>query len=177
MTTNRISPNAGHADYEKLQRGPNGRGLCRQCSTEVPAGRRTFCGKKCIEGWRVKTDPSFVRAKLRERDNGVCRVCGLRTNDVRAALGTLREVAVHPYVDGARDSFPELFALLQKAKKILGIESRSTLWDADHIVEVVRGGGECGLENFQTLCVWCHRVKTARLAAELAAERKAKVGT
>jgi len=47
-----------------------------------------------------------------------------------------------------------------------------TFWDADHMVEVVKGGGECGLENMQTLCLWCHREKTARLARERAEARK-----
>jgi 5-methylcytosine-specific restriction endonuclease McrA len=42
-------------------------------------------------------------------------------------------------------------------------------WAADHIVPVWRGGGECGLDNLQTLCVPCHRQKTAREAAERAA--------
>lgn len=33
-------------------------------------------------------------------------------------------------------------------------------WEADHIVAVIEGGGACGLENFQTLCVPCHKLKT-----------------
>ena len=44
-------------------------------------------------------------------------------------------------------------------------ESRwSDDWEADHVLEVVNGGGGCGLENYQTLCKDpCHREKTARL--------------
>jgi hypothetical protein len=41
------------------------------------------------------------------------------------------------------------------------VKKRHSLWDADHIRAVVDGGGECGLDNMQTLCVWCHREKTA----------------
>lgn len=33
-------------------------------------------------------------------------------------------------------------------------------WYADHIVEVREGGGQCGLENMQTLCHACHCAKT-----------------
>lgn len=33
-------------------------------------------------------------------------------------------------------------------------------WEADHIVPVHKGGGGCGLENFQTLCVDCHKEKS-----------------
>ncbi len=40
---------------------------------------------------------------------------------------------------------------------------RRSLWDADHIVPVVEGGGECGLANMRTLCLKCHRAVTADL--------------
>lgn len=33
-------------------------------------------------------------------------------------------------------------------------------WEADHILPVFKGGGACGLDNFQTLCVKCHKIKT-----------------
>lgn len=49
--------------------------------------------------------------------------------------------------------------------------SRS-LWDADHIVPVIKGGGGCGLENYRTLCQPCHKKETARLAAVRALERR-----
>lgn len=41
--------------------------------------------------------------------------------------------------------------------------NRRTLWDADHIVPVVEGGGECDLSNIRTLCLRCHREVTAAL--------------
>jgi 5-methylcytosine-specific restriction endonuclease McrA len=44
-------------------------------------------------------------------------------------------------------------------------------WEADHIVERVRGGNN-KLENLRTLCLRCHRVETARLARERADERR-----
>jgi 5-methylcytosine-specific restriction endonuclease McrA len=45
-------------------------------------------------------------------------------------------------------------------------------WQADHIVEVVNGGGQTGLENYQTLCTRCHKVKTKRLAHERSMQRR-----
>lgn len=33
-------------------------------------------------------------------------------------------------------------------------------WDADHIIEVRHGGGGCGMDNYQTLCKPCHKIKT-----------------
>lgn len=47
-----------------------------------------------------------------------------------------------------------------------------TLWEADHIVPVVEGGGKCGLENLRTLCRRCHNQATRELAARRAALRR-----
>jgi 5-methylcytosine-specific restriction protein A len=58
---------------------------------------------------------------------------------------------------------------------------RKSLWDADHIVPVAEGGGECDLDNIRTLCLRCHRsvtmqlrerIRRAKVAAMLAAESK-----
>lgn len=46
------------------------------------------------------------------------------------------------------------------------------LWQADHIVPVAEGGGECDLDNIRTLCTQCHKQATKQLAARLAAARK-----
>ena len=40
-------------------------------------------------------------------------------------------------------------------------------WDADHIIPVVEGGGECDLSNIRTLCIPCHRKVTAELRKRL----------
>ena len=52
--------------------------------------------------------------------------------------------------------------------------SRGTgdLWQADHIVPVVEGGGECTLDNLRTLCTACHNVETAALRKRLAQARR-----
>lgn len=48
-------------------------------------------------------------------------------------------------------------------------------WQADHIIPVVEGGGECGLENMRTLCTAHHKEVTKALAGRRAeARRKAK---
>jgi hypothetical protein len=64
-----------------------------------------------------------------------------------------------------------------------------SLWEADHIVPVVEGGGECDLSNLRTLCLRCHRMATLGLrlrraearhlarAAEQAAGKLAPVST
>ena len=45
------------------------------------------------------------------------------------------------------------------------------LWQADHILPVIEGGGECTLDNLRTLCTACHHEETAALAKRRAEAR------
>jgi 5-methylcytosine-specific restriction endonuclease McrA len=47
-----------------------------------------------------------------------------------------------------------------------------SLWDADHIVPVAEGGGECDLHNLRTLCIPCHRRVTEELRVRLRVRKK-----
>ena len=118
MSTTRTMP-GGWADRESLPKGPNGRSLCRWCNLEVPKGRLTFCSDWCVEEWRLRTDPGYLREKVLQRDRGICAACGV---DCMATW----------------------------------------LWDADHILPVIEGGGECDLANLRTLCLKCHRARHRR---------------
>jgi len=65
------------------------------------------------------------------------------------------------------------YELRRQARERLGIPMhRRTLWDGDHIIPVSRGGGGCGLDNYRTLCFWCHKGETKALVHELATERR-----
>jgi 5-methylcytosine-specific restriction enzyme A len=138
-----------------LPKGPEGRNLCRWCSLEVPRGRQTFCSDFCVEEWRLRTDSSFLRDKTFERDKGICASCG--TDTVAAYDETRRKRGV-----------ARLRLLQHWGMKTL---NRRSLWDADHIVPVVEGGGECDLSNIRTLCLLCHRKATADLRVKRAASR------
>lgn len=50
--------------------------------------------------------------------------------------------------------------------------TEGSLWQADHVVPVWRGGGLCGLENLQTLCTACHSAKTKEEAKERSTKRR-----
>ncbi len=144
MSTNRKKP--GGRIRRTQERGANGRGICRWCGAEVPRGRRTFCDDFCVHEWRLRTDPGYLRARVRIRDRGVCAICGLDTIEFYRRLQRLP----------ARKR-----AGLQRR---LGIHSgRRSFWDADHIQPVAEGGGECDLSNIRTLCLWCHQAETASL--------------
>jgi 5-methylcytosine-specific restriction enzyme A len=137
----------GWVDRDSLPKGANGRALCRWCDLEVPKGRATFCSAWCVEEWRLRSDPGFLRERVLERDRGICAACGIDCVQVERQLKRLRGAA------------------RLKAQLDWGLRghTRKSLWDADHIVPVVEGGGECDLANIRTLCLKCHRLTTAEL--------------
>ena len=151
MSTTRTMP-GGWADRNRLAKGANGRNLCRWCSLEVPQGRLTFCSTWCVEEWRLRTDPGYIREKVLERDRGVCAQCGVDCLEAWKHLKRLRGFArLKTRIDWGLPP---------------GAVRRKSLWDADHIIPVVEGGGECDLENIRTLCLRCHRLVTAQLRAK-----------
>ena len=48
----------------------------------------------------------------------------------------------------------------------------SHLWEADHIIPVVEGGGLCGLDGYRTLCRKCHGKESGELRKRLNARKK-----
>jgi 5-methylcytosine-specific restriction protein A len=141
----------GWADRSSLEKGPNGRPLCRWCNLEIPLRRFTFCSDFCVHQWKLRTDPGYLRDQVFARDRGRCAICAI---DTVAAFSDLKRArGVHK------------LKLLERwgLKKL----ARRSLWDADHIIPVVEGGGECDLDNLRTLCLPCHRRVTASLRLRL----------
>jgi 5-methylcytosine-specific restriction endonuclease McrA len=128
-------------------------GQCRWCRGELTGRRRTFCSADCVHAWKLRTNPGYLREKVFERDNGICAQCGANTIAARRDMRKLD------------------FAARRKFLKDWGLRegSRKSLWDADHIVPVAEGGGQCDLANMRTLCLKCHRFATAALRARLKA--------
>lgn len=120
---------------------------CRRCGGEIPEGgrRRTFCSAECVHEWKLRTDPNYVRLKVFERDKGICALCGLDT---------------------------QTLAPLNRWGRTPGARGTGHLWQADHIVPVVEGGGECGLDGFRTLCTACHKSETAKLRKRMSQARR-----
>jgi 5-methylcytosine-specific restriction enzyme A len=150
MSTARAMP-GGWVDRKKMARGPNGRGFCRWCALEVPARRFTFCSEYCVHEWKLRTQPAYLREQILKRDSGRCAQCGVDAIQEHIKLRRAR---------GARR-----VALLEH----WGIKTRmrKSLWDADHILPVAEGGGECDLDNIRTLCLRCHRTVTMQLRERL----------
>ncbi len=150
MSTQRTMP-GGRAVRSELPKGAAGRALCRWCSLEVPRGRLTFCSAWCVHEWRVRTDPSYLRQQVFARDRGCCSLCKI---DAVEAFRRLKR---------ARGSSRKVMLDYWGLKSV----TRKSLWDADHILPVCEGGGECDLQNIRTLCLACHRDVTYQLRNRL----------
>jgi 5-methylcytosine-specific restriction endonuclease McrA len=142
----------GWVNASSLPKGRNGRALCRWCAIEVSKGRRTFCSADCVHEWKLRTDPGYLREQVFARDRGVCAVCGVDTEVLRKRFRKLDY--------RARRIFLKEWKLNENWRR--------SLWDADHIIPVAEGGGECDLANMRTLCLKCHRAVTSELRARLA---------
>ncbi len=135
--------------------GPHGRPLCRWCHLEILAKqRRSFCSEYCVHQWRLRSDPGYLREQVLARDRGLCALCA---TDTLLAYRQLQRSRGEKRV--------EALAMWGLAS----IKARRSLWDADHIVPVAEGGGQCDLDNLRTLCLPCHREVTADLRRRLRA--------
>jgi 5-methylcytosine-specific restriction protein A len=150
-------------------RDVEGRKLCRWCKSVIPKGRRTICSSECTEQILLRVNPDkYIRDRVYERDRGMCSMCGLDTVALRDAIIYVRNL-FSPYKLNRWNDFLLFLRDIGHERRWHG---HLGLWDADHIVPVIEGGGQCGLDNIRTLCIRCHKKVTAELAARRAAQRR-----
>ncbi len=115
-----------------------------------------------MESYYLVVSGSYVRGRLWKRDRGVCAQCGLDTDSI-----TRRLIAMDR--EAKRAATLELAKLGFKLKPYRS--ALYSLWEADHVVPLAEGGSY-SLDNIQTLCVPCHKEKTAEQAARKAKQRR-----
>jgi 5-methylcytosine-specific restriction endonuclease McrA len=129
-----------------------------------------------VDQWLIRTDPEHVRRLLFKKEQGICQQCQL---DTEALKKQAHQVAMEqrrvPLSERHWWRHAYSFTKVVLEVTIHGqqeIPLSRTLWEADHIVPVVEGGGACGLENYRTLCYWCHKLVTKAMHARRALERR-----
>lgn len=138
---------------------------CRVCRKSVHPPRRTMCSEECVHILKLQMNNRYVRECLYKRDNGICQICNIDTKNIAKNALTINDY-------DKRKEFLKNYKIGMK-RKIWRRKHGGGLWDADHIVPVVKGGGLCGLENFRTLCISCHKMETKKLREELKTFAKA----
>lgn len=141
----------------------------------MPYERMDWCDAHCEHLYRMRTQPKYVRAQVFERDRGICALCGLDTEALRAEINAMFQRAR----SGERINWALLTSHAIPFNRVIyrkdadGIYTTlGLIWDADHIKAVAEGGGECDLDNYRTLCCKCHRKESAALSGRLAAAKR-----
>ena len=125
----------------------------------------------------LRHNQAKLRSLVSNIDRGVCRNCGIDCEKLmrvytycKRRAGNLIERGILPwqYVVGI-DPFNSLFEkvhqgkwLQELLKKYPWIESRNTLWEADHVIPLISCGKD-EIDNIRTLCLKCHRELTIKL--------------
>lgn len=178
MSKNRTIQGTGFINPKKLEKGPGDRPYCRcGCRREVQKPRRSYFSADCVHQYKLKSDPGYLRDCVERRDHEVCAICG---RDCRALFRELQKL----HDAARRDYTAEVGAACQSRFEELAAEgfpftghwpgfylTQGKLWQADHIIPVAEGGGECGLDNMRTLCTPCHKKVTAELRDRLRQSR------
>jgi len=144
------------------------KGQCTWCGKPVMSSRRTWCSGECIAQWDVLASTTVARHMTWRRDNGVCASCGVDTERIKRIfqvlwMRTWGEQKV-PRLSKGADLLSEWIG---RNVAFSHTAHMPHLWEMDHIVPVVEGGGGLGLDNLRTLCVPCHHAETAKLRRRL----------
>ncbi|XP_011604466.1 DNA annealing helicase and endonuclease ZRANB3 isoform X1 [Takifugu rubripes] len=142
---------------------------CQQaCSASGGPWDTRFCSHKCQDDFQMRTSQTYMRSRVLEVEHGTCQHCGLHAHDLF--------LKVRDAPPSKRKEMLENTWLAQLSVKELNEMIRAPVegdfWQVDHIQPVYRGGGQCSLDNLQTLCTVCHKARTATQAKERSQMRK-----
>eukprot|EP00039_Didymoeca_costata_P014284 m.229012 g.229012 ORF g.229012 m.229012 type:complete len:1110 (+) comp15985_c0_seq10:264-3593(+) len=148
--------------------------FCQASVASLPWNKGTnskanlFCSHECWEQYSVKIGRD-IRRRLLELEGGICQLCGLNTRDLYDSLKALESEA-----DRVETVMKTPFRKLDPLaiSKLCKHPTAGKLWQADHIIPVSEGGGECDLTNYRTLCTICHHKETNKLIPQQKARKK-----
>ncbi|KAJ7345817.1 hypothetical protein JRQ81_001767 [Phrynocephalus forsythii] len=121
-----------------------------------------FCSHTCQDDFLSRTSQSYLRTKVFEIEHGVCQTCGLNAQELYLCV---RDAPKNQRKCLLESSWMSRLPLSQLNEIILN-PSEGLFWQVDHIKPVYSGGGQCSIENLQTLCTVCHKERTAKQAKE-----------
>ncbi|XP_058571441.1 DNA annealing helicase and endonuclease ZRANB3 isoform X2 [Neofelis nebulosa] len=154
-----------------------GNPLCLRCQQptcqtkqecKVNAWESRFCSLQCQEEFWIRSNNNYLRAKVFEIEHGVCQLCNLNAQELFLRLRDAPKNQRKTLLDITWISkLP-----LEQLNEMIRNPGEGHFWQVDHIKPVSGGGGQCSLDNLQTLCTVCHKERTARQAKERSQGRR-----
>jgi len=133
---------------------------------------------------KVKASSGAARQQIMKRDRGICAMCNLDCLTLVKKLQSIEKTHESDPESMAswreqreqllcRKEYQHFSSRLSKAMKDGLVEKALSgkAWQADHIIPVFEGGGQCTITNLRTLCTACHRDVTAEQASKRKRER------
>ncbi|XP_029461238.1 DNA annealing helicase and endonuclease ZRANB3 isoform X2 [Rhinatrema bivittatum] len=154
-----------------------GKPLCLHCQqptsqfikhNQSVAWEILFCSHKCQEDFLIRSNQGYMRAKVFETEHGVCQLCGLNAQELYLFV---RDAPKNQRKSLLQNTWMSQLPLDQLNEMIQN-PTEGQFWQVDHIRPVYSGGGQCSLENLQTLCTVCHKERTAKQAKERSQMKK-----
>ncbi|XP_038206058.1 DNA annealing helicase and endonuclease ZRANB3 isoform X2 [Arvicola amphibius] len=152
-----------------------GRPLCLRCqhpSCQPEQGSSAwdsrFCSLKCQEEFWIRSNNSYLRAQVFAAEHGVCQLCGVNAQELFLRVRDAPKSQRKSLLDATwTEKLP-----LEQLNEMLRNPGEGHFWQVDHIKAVYEGGGQCSLDNLQTLCTVCHKERTAQQAKERGQARR-----
>ncbi|XP_075685319.1 DNA annealing helicase and endonuclease ZRANB3 [Rhinoderma darwinii] len=148
---------------------------CRQVTAQkdTTAWDNRFCSRKCQDDYLIRSSQSYMRAKVFETERGVCQQCCLNAQELFLSM---RDAPLSQR-KGLLESTWMAQLPLDQLNELIRNPTEGQFWQVDHIRPVYGGGGQCALDNLQTLCSVCHRERTALQAKERSRSKKLSVAS
>jgi len=167
-------------------KGPNGKNLCYYgCGKECVPPKRNWCSPECVREGLIRSDPNYARRLVKRRDKEICSRCQADTHRLKKECYPAFYAGPKKLWDWNDESqWQEAMRIEResaaKAKarhaELIALGWSQDLsrawWECHHKLAVIEGGGGCGLDNLETLCVVCHKKETKELAARRKLTRK-----
>ncbi|XP_054686730.1 DNA annealing helicase and endonuclease ZRANB3 isoform X3 [Grus americana] len=152
---------------------------CQQPTAQLDPGSQArawdtrFCSHACQEDFSIRSSQSYLRTKVFEIEHGVCQFCNQNAQELYLSIRGAPKSQRKKLLDSSWMSHLPLGQL----NEMITNPTEGQFWQADHIRPVYSGGGQCSLENLQTLCTVCHRERTAKQAKERSQMKRRSLAT